>query len=166
MRDAVKLLFAAGALAQGPAFGADSDEVGRDIGAVLAWRLAPEIIEERCRDVDPAGAEARKKALASWHGRNAALIKSVDERVAEVVPLAYPSAPADETIARMRAYVKKLLLETLNSEGDAKHLEAACKEEANPAGPRWGSNGVPQTQNSLAALYDWKTQKEKAASTP
>lgn len=165
MRTLIRLLAAGCAFAQAPAFAADPDEAGRDIGAVLAWRLAPELFEERCRDVDPAGAEARKKALATWQTRNAALIKTVDERVAEVVPLAYPSANPAETIARMHAHVKKLLLETTSAPGDEKHLETACKEAANPANPRWGMNGVPQTQNSLAALYDWKMQKEKA-STP
>ena len=161
MRKPIALFVVCGALALPSSFAADSEEVGRDVGAVLAWRLAPELIEETCRDVDPAGAEARKKSLASWQARNAALIKSVDERVAEVVPLAYPSADPEKTIAAMRAHVKKLLLETVSAEGDAKQLEAACKEEASPASQRWGSNGVPQTQNSLAALYDWKIQHER-----
>jgi len=140
---------------------ADSEEVGREVGAVLAWRMAPELVEETCREVDPAGVEARKKALTGWLARHAALIKTIDDRVAEVVPLVFPSKTPSETVASVRAQVKEILLETISAEGDAEQLESACKSEAEPASPRWSSNGMPQVQNSLAALYDWKTQKEK-----
>ncbi len=162
MRRSVQILLVCCAIAPMVA-GADSDvaDVGRDVGAVLAWRLGPEFVEEKCRDVDPDGAEARKTALATWLARNAALIKTVDERVAEVVPLAFPSPDPATRVAAVRDKVKQLLLETISAEGDASQLKMACKEEANPASPRWSMNGVPQVQNSLAALYDWKIQKEK-----
>jgi hypothetical protein len=162
MRRSVQFLMACCAIAPTIAV-ADSDgaDVGRDVGAVLAWRLGPEFVEEKCRDVDPDGAEARKTALASWLARNAAVIKTVDERVAEVVPLAFPSPDPEKRIAAVREKVKQILLETISAEGDAEQLKAACKGEANPASPRWSLNGVPQVQNSLAALYDWKVQKEK-----
>ena len=162
MRRSVRVLLACCAIASTVAV-ADSDvaDVGRDVGAVLAWRLGPEFVEEKCRDIDPDGADARKSALASWLLRNAATIKTVDERVAEVVPLAFPSADPEKRIAAVREQVKRILLETISAEGDSEQLKAACKAEANPASPRWSMNGVPQVQNSLAALYDWKIQKER-----
>jgi hypothetical protein len=57
--------------------------------------------------------------------------------------------------------VKEILLETISAEGDAAQLAAACKQDANPASTRWTSNGMSQVHNSLAALYDWKTQTQK-----
>ncbi|MBC8025924.1 MAG: hypothetical protein H7Y89_08030 [Steroidobacteraceae bacterium] len=124
-------------------------------------RMRPEIVEEKCREVDPAGVDARVKSVKKWLSANAALIATVDERVAESVPLAYPSPKPDESVAAVRAQVKALLLETISAEGDAEQLKAVCKDEPNPASQRWSSNGIPQVQNSLAALYDWKIQKEK-----
>ena len=38
---------------------ADKQEVAQELGAVLAWRLGPEAVEEKCRSADPAGAETR-----------------------------------------------------------------------------------------------------------
>jgi hypothetical protein len=163
MRRPVQVFLACCAIAPPIALAADSpaQEVGREIGAVLAWRMGPELVEERCRDADPAGVDARAKALKSWQDKNAALIKTVDERVAEVAPLAYPLKDPATSVAAVREQVKRILLETISSEGDATQLEAACKEDANPASRRWSSNGVTQVHNSLAALYDWKMQKEK-----
>lgn len=83
------------------------------------------------------------------------------ELVEEVVPLAFPTPTPAAAVAAVRAQVKQLLLETISAEGDAEQLKSACKAEADPASPRWPSNGMPQVQNSLAALYDWKIQKEK-----
>ena len=136
-------------------------EVGREIGAVLAWRLGPEIVEEKCREADPAGIEARGRALQSWQSKNAALIRTVDERVAEVALLAYPSPDPAKTVAAVRAKVRQLMLETISAQGDTAKLAASCKHDADPASARWSSNGVSQVHNSLAALYDWKTQIEK-----
>lgn len=163
MRKSVQLLMACCVIAPSISFATESDTqvVGRDIGAILAWRLRPEVVEEKCRDVDPAGVDARTKAVKKWLDANAALIAKVDERVAEIVPLAYPSPRPEETVAAVRAQVKALLLETISAEGDAERRKTVCKEDANPASPRWSSNGIPQVQNSLAALYDWKMQKEK-----
>jgi hypothetical protein len=165
LRKSLLSLLACGALAPAFAFSADSDDgvadVGREIGAVLGWRLGPEVIEEKCRDADPAGAEARGKALQTWQQKNATLIQSVDDRVAEVVPLAYPAPSPESVIAAVRAKVKQLLLETVSAEGDAAKLKSACEAEANPSRPLWHSNGIPHVHNSLAALYDWKTQRGK-----
>jgi len=163
MRHPIHILLACCAAASPLALAADSvaQEVGREIGAILAWRMGPEIVEETCRDVDPAGIDARKKALQTWHSRNAALIATVDERVAEIVPLAYPSPDPAKAVTAVRAQVKKILLETISAEGDEAKLEAACKGDANPASMRWSSNGVSQVHNSLAALYDWKMRTRK-----
>jgi len=163
MRKSVHVLMACCAIVPTIAIAAETDAqiVGRDIGAILAWRLGPEVIEEKCRDVDPAGADARAKALKKWQDKNGPLIAKVDERVAEIVPLAYPSPKPEDRVAAVRAQVKSLLLETISAEGDAEQLKTACKGETNPASARWNSNGLPHVENSLAALYDWKTQKEK-----
>lgn len=163
MRHRIRALLACCAVAPLGALAADpgNAELGREMGAILAWRLGPEIVEEKCREADPAGIEAREQALKSWQNKNAALIKTVDERVAEVAPLAYPSPDPAKTVAAVRAKVRELMLETLSAPGDAAKLAAACKHDANPASARWSSNGVSQVHNSLAALYDWKTQIEK-----
>jgi hypothetical protein len=163
MRHSIHILLACCAVAPSIAIPAESaaQEVGREIGAILAWRMGPEIVEETCRDVDPSGIDARRKALKTWHDKNAALIATVDERIAEIVPLAYPSPDPATAVAAVRAQVKEILLETISAEGDAAMLEAACKEDANPASKRWSNNGVSQVHNSLAALYDWKTRSQK-----
>jgi predicted dinucleotide-binding enzyme len=146
-----------------PAFsradGDDKQEVGRELGSALAWRLGPEAVEEACRSVDPDGAEARKKALKAWLEKNAALIRQVDERVAEVVPLAYPSPANVDAVQAVRGQVKKILLEPMFSGRTPQESAAICKDEADPANPRWTSNGAPQVQQALAALYDWKIQR-------
>jgi hypothetical protein len=163
MRHPVRVLMVCCTVAAPLAFPAEPDvrEVGREIGAILAWRIGPELVEERCRDIDPAGVEAREKALGTWRDKNAALIKTVDERVAEIAPLAFPSHDPAQAAAAVRAQVRKILLETISADGDASLLKAACQEDANPASKRWSNNGVSQVHNSLAALYDWKIQQEK-----
>ena len=82
-------------------------QVARDLGAILAWRLGPEAVEERCRVEDPEGIEARKKSLQAWLDKNAALIKSVDERAAEVVPLAYPVRANVDAVTLVRAQARR-----------------------------------------------------------
>jgi hypothetical protein len=138
---------------------ADKQEVGRELGSALAWRLGPEAVEEACRSVDPAGAEARKKALKTWLEKNAALIKEVDARVAEVVPLAYPSPANVDAVQAVRGQVKEILLEPMFSGRTPQETAAICKAEADPANPRWKSNGSPEVRQALAALYDWKIQR-------
>jgi hypothetical protein len=132
-------------------------QVARDLGAILAWRLGPEAVEERCRIEDPEGAEARGKFLQAWLAKNAALIKSVDDRAAEVAPLALRVPANVDAAQRVRSQVKTILLEELAAGKTEEQLKAICKAEANPASPRWNSNGLPHVAQSLAALYDWKT---------
>ena len=134
----------------------DKQAAARDLGAVLAWRLGPELVEEHCQSADPAGVEVRKKALKNWLEKNAALIKEVDDRVAEVVPLAYPSTTGADNTPRVRAKIRAILLEEIFSGKTAEETTAICKVEANLASPRWNNSGMPQVPASLAALYDWK----------
>jgi hypothetical protein len=136
---------------------ADKHALARDLGAVLAWRLGPESVDEQCRGADPEGVEIRKKALEDWLEKNAALIKEVDDRVAEVVPVAYPSASNVDNTSRVRAKIKAILIEEIFSGKTTEETAAICKAEANPASPRWNNSGMPQVPTSLAALYDWKT---------
>jgi hypothetical protein len=140
---------------------ADKQAMVRELGAVLAWRLGPELVQEQCESADPAGVEIRKKALKDWLEKNAELIKQVDARVAEVVPLAFPSTGGVDNTTRIRAQIKALLLEETFSGKSAEESMAICKAEANPASPRWNNNGMPQVPTSLAALYDWKVSQGK-----
>jgi hypothetical protein len=134
-------------------------EVAREIGAVLAWRLGPEAVEEACKGPDPGGAEARKKALENWLNKNESLIKSVDGRVAEVVPLIYSPPPNVDAVQAVRQQVKQILLEPMLQEKTAEEVTAICKAEADPAGRRWNDPGMPHVQMALATLSDWQTQK-------
>jgi hypothetical protein len=138
---------------------ADKQEVARELGSALAWRLGPEAVEEACRTVDPGGAEARKTSLQTWLDKNASLIKEVDARVAEVVPLAYPAPASVDAVKAVRAQVKAILLEPMFSGRTPEETAAICKAEADPANPRWKSNGMPEVKQALAALYDWKMQR-------
>jgi len=139
----------------------DTDKVvvGRELGSVLAWRLGPEAVEEVCRSLDPDGAEARAKALKTWLEKNAALIQEVDERVAEVVPLAFPPRENVDAVQAVRGQVRKIVLEPMRSAGSPEDVVAMCKTLADPANPRWNSNGMPHVVEGLAALYDWKVQR-------
>jgi len=152
-------------LAPAPSRAADGDKqiVGREMGAILGWRLGPEALEERCRIADPEGAEARQKLLQVWREKNARLIEAVDSRVAEIVPLiSPPSTSVDASVQAVHAQVKELILEPLFSGRSADESTAICKAESNPTSARWTSNGLPHVQQSLAALYDWKvTRGEK-----
>jgi hypothetical protein len=134
----------------------------QELGAVLAWRRAPEAIEGWCRNVDPDGAAARKAALDSWRQKNDERIKAVDTRVAEVVPLLkLPVADADPVQA-VHMQIDTMLLESTFASKSPDESRAFCKEEADPARPRWNDTGMPHIQQSLAALYDWlQTQKKQ-----
>lgn len=156
MRKIVFTIFAGCLLAPALAADADKQAMAQDLGAVLAWRLGPEALEERCREADPEGIEIRRKALKDWLDKNANLIKEVDARVAEVVPVAYPSSANGDNTPRVRAKIKAILLEEVFSGKTPEEAVAICKSEANPASPRWNNNGMPQVPTSLAALYDWK----------
>lgn len=146
------------ASALGQDAGASREEVGRELGAVLAWRLMPEIVESTCREVDPAGAQARRQALQTWLDKNAALIESVDERVAEVAPLALQPKEGVDAVWVIRRQVGAIVKDSLFAGKKPDEIAAICKTEADPASPRWNNNGMPQIPNSLAALYDWKVQ--------
>jgi hypothetical protein len=137
----------------------DKQEVGRELGSALAWRLGPEAVERACRSADPGGAEFRAKALKTWLEKNAALIKEVDERVAEIVPLAYPSRANVDAVEAVRGQVRKIILEPMLSANSPEDVVAICKAEADPANPRWKNNGMPHVKEALAALYDWKVQR-------
>ena len=144
-----------------PAADTNEQEVVQDLGAVLAWRIGPETIEEHCRSADPEGVDARKGALKSWLDKNDALIKAVDSRVAEVAPLLNPNAKGDEVAQAIRAQVKTILLDGVFAEKSPNEVKGICKAEADPASPRWNNTGMPEVQESLAALYDWKTTRDK-----
>lgn len=133
-------------------------EVGRELGAVLAWRLMPEIVESTCREADPAGVEARKQGLQAWLNKNAPLIKSVDERVAEVAPLAFKPKEGVDAAALIRKQVGSIVKQSLFAEKKPDEITAICKTEADPTSPRWNNNGMPHIPNALAALYDWTVQ--------
>lgn len=133
----------------------------QDVGAVLAWRLGPEAVEEWCRDPDPAGVAVRQTALQGWLEKNDERIKAVDARIAEVVPLMkLPSGNADPVEA-VRQQVKALIFESLFAGKDPEETKAICKAEADPAAARWNSTGMPKIQISLSALYDWQTTRQK-----
>jgi hypothetical protein len=163
MRKLTMYLLAACLLAPALSFAQDADsarekEAARDMGAVRAWRLGPEAVEEQCRSADPEGNESRKKALQAWLDKNARLISAVDERVAEVAPLVVPPSKKADAVGAVRGQVKAILLEAIFA-GTPDQAAAFCKDEANPASPRWTNNGMPHVQNSLAALYDWKIRQ-------
>jgi len=137
----------------------DDRAAGMNIGSVLAWRLGPEVVEERCRSADPAGVEIRQAALQSWLKKNAALIRSVDERIAEVVPLLSPKEPKEEVLDTVRSRIRDMILEPLAAAGNPQEVTALCKAEADPAKPRWNNPGMPMVAMALAELYDWKVRK-------
>jgi hypothetical protein len=134
----------------------------QDLGSVLAWRLGPEAVEVWCRNADPDGVAVRQAALQGWLEKNAARIKAVDDRVAEVVPLIHRSSDAQGAIAAIRNQVKDLVIETNFGAKSPREVAAICKAEADPSAARWTSTGMPQVQMSLSALYDWQvTRREK-----
>jgi hypothetical protein len=163
MRTLTATLLAACLMAPVSSFAQDADdererEAARDLGAVLAWRLGPEVVEERCQGHDPAGNEARRNALKTWHEKNAGLIRAIDERVAEVAPLIVPASKKADAVNASQTQVKAILIEALFS-GTPEEQAAFCKSEADAKSTRWTRNGETQLQNSLAALYDWKMLK-------
>jgi hypothetical protein len=146
---------------QEPDPGQDQSEIARELASLLAWRLGPEAVEQWCRDADPEGHAARSTAVKNWLARNADLIKQVDERVAEVVPLVYSPPPGVEATPAVRAQIKSILHEALVEGKTPEELKTNCQGEAKPENPRWANSGMRHVQQSLAVLYDWKIQLEK-----
>lgn len=138
---------------------ADQNEVGQEIGAVLAWRLGPEAVEEWCQQADPDGVAIRKEALQGWLKANDGRIAAVDSRVAEIVPLVFPQAPKADVVREVRAQVKALIYESIFEGKTPAEMTAICKADADPARPRWNDTGMPKLQLSLAALYDWQVAR-------
>jgi hypothetical protein len=140
----------------------DNDQnVMQDLGSVLGWRLAPQIVEEQCRNVDPGGADARRKLLQTWLDKNDAQIKAVDARVAEIAPLLNPNANGADMVQAVRRQVASLLQESIFAGKKGDDIKDDCKKETDPANPRWTNTGMPDVQESLAAMYDWKIRHEK-----
>ena len=160
---AAQSLVISGALltAASPAADDNDQNVAQDLGAVLAWRLSPQLVEERCRSVDPEGADARRKLLQVWLDRNGGQIKAVDARVAEVAPLLNPNAGGVEMDKAVRRQVEALLSESIFQGKQGDELRDICKKETAPDNPRWSNTGMPLVQESLAAIYDWKTRHER-----
>jgi len=104
-------------------------DVAQDIGSVLAWLEA-----------------------------NAALIATVDSRVAEVAPLIQAPSPGVDVVQIVREQVKGIFLESAFAGKTPQEQLAVCQREANPDSPRWKNPGMPQVPMALAALYDWKVQ--------
>ena len=163
MRKAFVTILIACALAPASAFSEEGgkNEVGQEIGAVLAWRLAPEAVEEWCQKPDPEGVSIRKQALKTWEAANKAHIEAVDARVAEVVPMVFPQAPQADVVREVRGQVKALIYESLFEGKTPEEMTALCKAEADPARPMWTDTGMPKLQLSLASLYDWQVAHGK-----
>jgi len=140
----------------------DKDQdVVQDLGAVLGWRLAPQVVEEQCRSVDPEGADARKKLLQTWLDKNDGQIKAVDARVAEIAPLLNPNANGADMVQAVRRHVGSLLVESIFEGKKGDEIKGICHKEADPDNPRWSNTGMPDVQESLAAMYDWKVRHDK-----
>lgn len=132
--------------------------LARELGSVLAWRLGAATVEEKCRAFDPDGTAVRAQALKNWQHKNAALISTVDSRVAEVVAVVYPDMKIDDAVKQVSEQVKGILVDALLADKKPEEIQALCAAEANVTRPRWTSNGMPHVQESLAALYDWLIQ--------
>jgi hypothetical protein len=140
----------------------DKDQdVVQDLGAVLGWRLGPQLVEERCRSVDPEGADARKKLLQTWLDKNGGQIKAVDDRVAEIAPLLDPNANGADMVQAVRRQVAALLQDSIFAGKKGDDLKDFCRKETDAKNPRWSNTGMPDVQESLAAMYDWKIRQEK-----
>ena len=72
------------------------------------------------------------------------------------MPLAYPSAGNIDRVPAVRLQVREILAESMFEGKTAEESKAICKAETNAASPRWAHTAVPQIQQSLAELYDWK----------
>jgi len=162
MRKPLLTMFAVFLGLAGQSVAADDEaaDVGRDIGALLGWRLGPEELEERCRDADPDGAKIRADALKTWQQKNDARIKQVDERVSEVVALLGQPGSKEDTLATVRAQVKGIFLDNVFGGKSAAQVTELCRAEADPNSVTWTSNGMPAIQQSLAELYDWKMKQQ------
>jgi hypothetical protein len=159
----IRILVIAGVLLPAALLAADDGDqiVVQDLGAVLAWRLSPQIVEEQCRSADPEGADARKKLLQAWLDKNDGQIKAVDARVAEIAPLLNPNANGADMVQAVRRQVGSLLVESIFAGKQGDEIKDICKKESAPDNPRWSNSGMPVVQETLAEMYDWKIRHEK-----
>ena len=159
----IRLLVIAFALLPAALLAADESDqdVIQDLGAVLGWRLGPQVVEEQCRSVDPEGADARKKLLQTWLDKNDGQIKAVDARVAEIAPLLNPNANGADMVQAVRRQVAALLVESFFEGRMGAEIKDICKKETDPDNPRWSNTGMPAVQESLAAMYDWKVRHDR-----
>jgi hypothetical protein len=157
------MLIIAGLLLPAALLAADDkdQDVVQDLGAVLGWRLAPQVVEEQCRSVDPEGADARKKLLQAWLDKNDGQVKAVDARVAEIAPLLNPGANGADMVQAVRRHVVTLLVESIFEGKKGDEIKDVCKKETDPDNPRWSNTGMPDVQESLAAMYDWKVRHDR-----
>lgn len=139
----------------------EQNEIARELASMLAWRLGPEAVEEWCGKADPEGHAALAKAVKDWLGRNADLIRQVDERVAEIVPLVYEPPPGAEAVPAIHKQIRSILHEALVEGKSAEELKANCQAESKPDNPRFANSGMRTVHQSLAVLYDWKIRLEK-----
>lgn len=149
-----------GAPAISPAITPEEQGVMQEIGAVLAWRLGPEAIRDRCAQVNPDGVGAHRKAVDEWLEKNAKLIATVDERVVEVLPLIRRKANGADAIRETRAAVASMLVESVFAKRSAEEARGICARESDPANPRLAKSGLRLVNQSLAAMYDWKFTRE------
>ncbi len=138
---------------------ATAQEAGKELGAILAWRLGPQAVEARCRAADPEGAQVRKQALDNWLAKNEPLIREVDSHVADIIPQIQRASAGNDPVLAVREQVRAIFLESVFAGKSPEETTALCKAEANPAHPRWNHNGLPHVRQSLAALDDWKIRR-------
>jgi hypothetical protein len=140
--------------------GEENAELARELGAMLAWRLSPGVVEEKCRHADPDNNAVRVQALKSWQDRNAKTIAAVDDRVHEVMVRLQPAEKVDAAVNQVVSQVRGLIIEEIFAKAGPEQTRAICKAESDPAGSRWNINGTLQVQQSLAALYDWLARQK------
>lgn len=148
------------ALIAAPLFAADNDDAVRELGSAVGWRLGPLAVEEHCRAIDPEGDAQRHASVQTWAMKNERLIKAVDERVLEILPILQPRANVDDVLHAFSDQVKQVMLEATFEDKSVEQAKAICKADAHLTGPHY-TNGLPQVQEALAALYDWKIVREQ-----
>jgi hypothetical protein len=139
----------------------EEHEVARELASLLAWRLGPEAVKDWCREVDPEGHAALDKAVKDWLARNTDLIRQVDVRVAEIVPLVYSPPPGVDAVPAVHAQIRSILHEALVEGKSPAELRTHCQAESKPDNPRLANSGMRTVHQSLAVLYDWKIRLEK-----
>jgi hypothetical protein len=135
-------------------------ELARELGAMLAWRLSPGVVEEKCRDADPGNDAVRAQALETWQEKNAKTIAAVDARVVEVMAKLHPAVKPEDAVKELHAQVRGLLVDEIFAKAGPDEARTICKAESDPAGSRWNDHGMPEVQQSLATLYDWLVRQK------